>query len=55
MSVAKIAQGKLTSQQIADFMLAADRDRRAALKRNDVSAAVTAQIETDKLAKLLEV
>lgn len=53
MSIARIAQGKLTNQQIANFMLDADRDRRAAMRRGDYAKAAELQREVEKLSEIL--
>jgi len=53
MPVSTLRPMKLTSQQIADFMLQSDRERRAAQRKGDYQAAASADREVVALAKLL--
>lgn len=51
--IARVNRIRLTSQQIADFMLSEDQARRRALMRGDVDAAARHDAELDRLAALL--
>lgn len=56
MELARIARTltlPLTSQAIADLALKADQDRRAALKRGDVTEAAELDAEVEALTRLL--
>ncbi len=53
MPISTLRGPRLTSQQIADFMLSADRERRDAKRRGDALAAARHEREVNQLAKLL--
>ncbi len=47
--IAHLAQPALSNQQIADFMLSADRDRRKAIRDGDFDRAIELHREIGKL------
>lgn len=52
--VIPMASPALTRQQLADIMLACDRDRRRAIEQGDFDKAAIASAELDELASLAD-
>lgn len=50
----QLRPARLTNQNIADLMLQADRDRRAALARGEHTEAALFDLELDKLEGMLQ-